>query len=279
VIARWGVGYDKIDVPACTARDVVLAITVDAVRRPVAEAVITLLLALAKCLPAKDRVVREGRWDLRGVAPAVGLRGKVLGSIGLGNIGSEVFRLAEPFGFGRKLAADPYAQPDHAASLGVELVDLDTLFRESDFLTINAFLSDATYHLINADRLAQMKPTAYLINTSRGPLVNETDLIAALEAGQIAGAGLDVFEEEPLPTDSPLIGMENVILAPHSLAWTDDLYRDNGLGACENILAVLRGEPPKYPVNREVLDRPGFQARLAANRDRWARSSGGDPAR
>ncbi|MEX1019144.1 MAG: NAD(P)-dependent oxidoreductase [Litorilinea sp.] len=270
VIARWGVGYDKIDVPACTANDVVLAITVDAVRRPVAEAVITLLLALAKCLPAKDKVVRTGRWELRGAAPAVGLRGKVLGSIGLGNIGSEVFRLAAPFGFGRLLAADPYADAAHAAELGVELVDVETVFRESDFVTINAFLSEDTHHMVNAAQLARMKPTAYLINTSRGPLVNQNDLVAALEAGHLAGAGLDVFEEEPLPADHPLTRMENVILSPHSLAWTDDLYRDNGMGACESILSVFQGNAPKYPVNRDVLDRSGFQARLAQNQARWA---------
>lgn len=275
VIARWGVGYDKIDVPACTENDVVLAITVDAVRRPVAEAVLTLLLALAKCLPAKDKVVRTGQWDQRGAAPAVGLRGKVLGSIGLGNIGSEVFRLAAPFGFGRVLAADPYADATRAAELGVELVDLDTIFRESDFVTINAFLSDATYHLVNAQRLAQMKPTAYLINTSRGPIVHQDDLVAALEAGQLAGAGLDVFEEEPLPADHPLTRMENVILAPHSLAWTDDLYRDNGIGACESILSVFQGMPPKYPVNRDVLDRAGFQARLQRNQARWTAAQSG----
>lgn len=272
IIARWGVGYDKIDVNACTANDVVLAITVDAVRRPVAEAVLTLLLALAKCLPEKDRVVRTGRWDLRGAAPAVGLRGKTLGSIGLGNIGSEVFRLVEPLGFGRKLAADPFADPQHAAALGVELVSMETIFEESDFVTINAFLSEDTYHLVNAEKLARMKPTAYLINTSRGPLVNQADLVAALEAGQLAGAGLDVFEEEPLSTDDPLTRMDNVILAPHSLAWTDDLYRDNGIGACESILSVFQGNPPKYPVNRDVLDRLGFQSRLEQNRTRWTRT-------
>jgi phosphoglycerate dehydrogenase-like enzyme len=274
VIARWGVGYDNIHVPACTAHDVVLAITVDAVRRPVAEAVMTLLLALAKCLPAKDRAVREARWDLRGAAPAVGLRGKTLGSVGLGNIGSEVFRLAEPFGFGRKLAADPYADPAHAATLGVELVDLETVFRESDFVTINAFLSDATYHLVNAERLSLMKPTAYLINTARGPIVNQADLVAALEAGRLAGAGLDVFEEEPLPADHPLTHMDNVILAPHSLAWTDDLYVANGVGACESILSVFQGNPPKYPVNRDVLEQSGFRARLAQNQTRWSAAAG-----
>lgn len=115
-----------------------------------------------------------------------------------------------------------------------------------------------------------IKPTAYLINTTRGPIVNEAGQIAALRAGQIAGAGLDVFEQEPLPTDSPLVGMDNVILAPHALAWTDDLYRGNGVGACESILAVFRGEMPRYPVNREVAERPGYQANLQELRQRWS---------
>jgi phosphoglycerate dehydrogenase-like enzyme len=269
VIARWGVGYDMIDVPACTANDVLLAITTDAVRRPVAEAILTLLLALAKQLPAKDQIVRTGRWDLRASAEGLGLRGKTLGSVGLGNIGSEMFRLLEPFELGRKLAADPYATNAHAAALGVELVDLETVFAESDFVTINCPLTDETRGLVNAARLAQMKPTAFLINTARGPIVNQPDLLRALQEKQIAGAGLDVFENEPIASDHPLVQLDNVILSPHSLAWTDELYRDNGVGACENILTVLQGEVPTYSVNRDVAEQSGYQKKLAALRTRW----------
>ncbi len=274
VIARWGVGYDMIDVAACTANDVLLAITVDAVRRPVAEAILTLLLALAKQLPAKDRLVRTGRWDLRGELPALGLRGKTVGSVGLGNIGAEMFRLLAPFGLGRRLAADPYARPEVVAELGVELVDLETLFQESDFIAVNCPLTPETRGLVNARLLSRMKPTAYLINTARGPIVNQDDLVAALEAGQIAGAGLDVFDPEPLPVDHPLTRMENVILSPHSLAWTDELYRDNSLGACENILQVFQGQIPRYTVNREVVQRPGFQAKLQVLEAAWQAAGG-----
>lgn len=275
VVARWGVGYDRIDTDALTANDVLLAITVDAVRRPVAEAILTLLLALAKKLPAKDRIVRTGRWDLKAQTFGLGLTGKTLGSVGVGNIGGDMFRLLAPFDLGRRIAYDPYTSPARAAELNVELVDLETVFRESDFVTVNCPLTTETKGIVNAERLALMKPTAYLINTARGPIVNQADLTAALLAGQIAGAGLDVFEEEPLDISHPLVQMENVILSPHALAWTDELYQLNGELACENVLAVLAGETPRWPVNRAVLERPGYQAKLAALRERWTALTGG----
>ncbi len=274
VIARWGVGYDMIDVPACTQANVLLAITTDAVRKPVAEAILTLLLALAKRLPAKERLVRTGHWEVKGAIPGLGLAGKTVGSVGLGNIASEMFRLLNPFDLGRRLAYDPYIAPVHAAALRVDLVDLPTLFADSDFVTINCPLNDQTRGLVDAHLIGLMKPTAYLINTARGPIVNERDLIAALQAGRIAGAGLDVFEQEPLPLDSPLLRMDNVILTPHALAWTDDMYRGSGFGVCENVLTVLRGEVPKYTVNRDVVARPTFQAKLRTLRERWMRLTG-----
>jgi phosphoglycerate dehydrogenase-like enzyme len=274
VLSRWGVGYDMIDVPACTAADVLLAITPDAVRRPVAEAIVTLIHALSMRLFDKDRLVRSGRWDKRAAVPSVGLRGKTLGSVGLGNIASEMFRLLEPFGLGRKLAYDPYPPAGRAAELGVELVDLPTLFRESDFVAVNCPLNEATQGLVDASLINQMKPTAYLVNTARGPIINQDDLLAALQQGRIAGAGLDVFATEPLPADHPLTQLENVILAPHALAWNDELYYDNSAHACENLLTVLRGEVPRHTVNRAVVDQPGFQAKLAALRERWRRLAG-----
>jgi len=269
VIARWGVGYDMIDVPACTTAKVLLAITTDAVRKPVAEAILTFFLALAKKLPLKDKLVRSGRWDLKAQASGLGMSGKVVGSVGMGNIGTEMFRMLGPFDVGRKLVFDPYIGPEKAAGLGVELVDLPTLFRESDFIAVNCPHTPETEGLIKADLFAMMKPTAYFVNTARGPIVKQADLTAALQAGQLAGAGLDVFEQEPLPTDHPLAHMENVILSPHGIAWTDDLYRGNGVGACESVLAILRGELPQYIVNRTVAEQPGFQQKLQALRERW----------
>jgi phosphoglycerate dehydrogenase-like enzyme len=269
IIARWGVGYDMIDVPACTEANVLLAITVDAVRKPVAEAILMFFLALAKKLPAKDRLVRTGHWDLKAEASGLGLSGKTAGSVGMGNIGGEMFRLLRPFDLGRLLAFDPYVTQEQAAQLGVELVDLPTLFKESDFVAINCPLNGETEGMINAELLSLMKPTAYLVNAARGPIVDQAALTAALQDGRIAGAGLDVFEQEPLPIDDPLTELDNVILAPHAIAWTDDLYRGNGVGACQNVLTILKGEVPKYTVNKEVVEQPGFQAKLKSLRDRW----------
>ena len=269
VISRWGVGYDMVDVEACTGADVLLAIATDAVRKPVAEAILTLFLALAKRLPAKDRLVRTGRWDLKAQFGGLGLQGKTVGSVGLGNIAREMFRLLRPFDLGRMLAYDPYASEAAAASLHVELVDLPRVFRDSDFVAINCPLNDQTRGMIDARLLSLMKPTAYLVNTARGPILNQDHLVTALQSGQLAGAGLDVFDPEPLPAGHPLVRMENVILAPHALAWTDDLYRGNGTAACQNVLTVLQGQVPQHTVNPEVVERPGFRRKLRALRRRW----------
>jgi phosphoglycerate dehydrogenase-like enzyme len=258
LVARWGVGYDMIDVDALTAADVALAITPGAVRRPVAEAILTFVFALATNLVEQDRIVREGGW--RGNLPRLGrnIRGRVLGSVGCGNIAREMFSMAQSLGFGRLIAHDPYA----SACPGVELVSMDELLAESDFLAVNCFLSAATRGLIGEAELRRMKPTACLINTARGPIVNEAALVRALNEGWIAGAGLDVFEKEPLPPDAPIRTARNCVLSPHGLAWTEELVRDNGIEACDNILSVARGEAPATVVNKEVLDRRGFQQKL-----------------
>jgi phosphoglycerate dehydrogenase-like enzyme len=263
VIARWGVGYDMIDVPALTEAGVALAITPQAVKRPVAEAILTLIFALAKNLREQDRLVREGKWRGQLSRMGHGLRGKTLGSVGCGNIAREMFRLAQPLGFGRLLAYDPFAAREEAAALHVELTDLETVFRESDFVTVNVPLNDATRGMIGAREFGWMKPAAFLINTARGPIVREDDLVEALRAGRIAGAGLDVFAVEPVARDNPLLALDNVVLAPHALAWTHELARDNTLEACDQILAVFRGKAPASIVNREVLSSPLFQSKLA----------------
>ncbi len=259
VIARWGVGYDRIDVAACTANDVILAITPDAVRRPVAEGIMTLIFALAKNLRTLDRMCRAGGWRENLPRNSQNIEGKTLGSVGAGNIAGEMFRMARAIGFGRLLAHDPLiaAAPD-----GVELVDLDTVLRESDFVAINCPLTAETRNRIGARELALMKPTAYLINTARGPIVNREALLAALGERKIAGAGLDVFETEPPPADDPLLKLDNVIVTPHAIAWTQECFRDNSRHACRNVQAVLEGRAPQYVVNREVLDRPGCRAKL-----------------
>jgi phosphoglycerate dehydrogenase-like enzyme len=257
IVARFGVGYDNVDVPACTRNGALLTITPDGVRRPVATNVITFVLALAQKLLIKDRLVRDGRWAEKLDHIGMGVTGRVLGVIGLGNIGAEVFRLAAPFGM-THIACDPVAPPAFARELGVELCDLDTLLRRADFVSVNCPLSDATRGLIGARELKLMKPTAYLINTARGPIVDETALYQALVAGQIAGAGLDVFEQEPTPKNNPLLALDNVIVTPHGLCFTDECLTGLARSAFASVLDVASGRAPKYVVNREVLRHPAL---------------------
>ena len=263
LIARFGVGYDTIDVPACTAAGVALTIAPDGVRRPVATAALTLILALAQKLLVKDRITREGRWSEKLDHIGTGLTGRVLGSIGIGNIGAELFRLARPFEM-EHIAHDPAADPRVAAELGIRLVDLDSLFRESDFLAVNCPLNPHTVGLVDARRLALMKPSAYLVNTARGPIVDERALTHALVERRIAGAGLDVFEEEPTPRDNPLLALDNVIVTPHAICFTDECMRRLAESAFRAAVSVAAGCAPAYMVNPDVLRHPRL-AGLAAD--------------
>ena len=265
-LARWGVGYDQIDAPAATEADVAVALTPLAVRRPVAEGIITLIMVLAKNVRELDARTRAGRWREGLTSKSICIQGRTLGSVGVGSIAGEMFRMAKGMGFGRLLGYDPYLTKARAAELGVELVDLDTVMRESDFVAVNTFLSDDTRGLVGEHELSLMKKSAYIINTARGPIIDEKALIAALQAGEIAGAGLDVLEEEPTPLDNPLLTMDNVILAPHSIAWTEESIRDNSLHSVRSVLSVYKGEAPPHVANPQVIDRPGFQAKLAARR-------------
>ena len=266
VLARFGVGYDTVDVDACTRSGVLLTITPDGVRRPVATAVITLLLALSHRLVEKDRITREGRWAEKAACMGIGLTGRVLGIVGLGNIGREVARLARPFDL-RILAADPYVTREQAAAAGAELVPLETLLRTADFVSVNCALTAETRHLIDAERLALMKPTAFLINTARGPVVDQRALTEALRARRLRGAALDVFEQEPADPTDPLFALDNVLVAPHAICWTDECFRDNGRSACRSILDVAAGREPRYIVNRAVLESPRLKAKLARYRE------------
>lgn len=262
-VARMGVGYDTVDVAACTAADIVLTITPDAVRRPMAVASLGYLLAITGRLLIKDRMTRRGPdgWAERTRHHGMGLTGRTLGIVGLGNIGLEFARLAAPLEM-RMIGHDPFVDPAAARAQGIELVALDDLFRRADVVSLNCPLTEATHHLVNAERLALMKPEAFLINTARGPVVDQPALVAALQAGTIAGAALDVQEQEPSPADEPLHALDNVILAPHALGWTDELWANMARINEADMRAVLRGEAPGNAVNPEVFERPGFQARL-----------------
>lgn len=254
LVARFGVGFDKVDIAACSAAGIAVSITPEAVRRPVAVAIIALMLALACRLPEKDRLARLGApgFARRAEAMGRGLEGRVLGSLGLGNIAGEMFRLAAPFGM-RFIAHDPHADPARAAALGVASVPLEALFEQSDVLALNAPLTAATAGIVSAARLARMKPTAFLINTARGALVDQAALAAALREGRLAGAGLDVFEPEPPSPEDPILAAPNLIAAPHALAWTDQGFAAIGAACIAAVQAVRAGRAPAHLANPEVL--------------------------
>ena len=222
----------------------------------------TLILALSHRLLEQDRATRAGEgWQRKLDLMGTGLEGRTLGLIGIGNIGGEVARLAHPFGL-RIIACDPYTTPEHAASLGVELVDRDTLLSTADIISIHCALTDETRGMIDAVCLARMKPTAFLINTARGPIVNQRALYDALVAGTIRGAAIDVYEQEPVDAAEPILQLDNVIVTPHAIGWTDDWARITGQSAVSGMLAVAEGRAPNFVVNKTVLDSPLFQEKL-----------------
>ena len=248
LVSRHGVGYDSVDVPAMTRAGVLVANTPTAVRRPVATIALLLVLALSHRLFTKDRLTRDGRWSERVEHMGTGLTGRTLGVVGAGGIGKELLRMAQTFDL-ELLAADPYADVPNK-------VPLDELMSQSDFVVVTCLLNDETRGLISAARIALMKPTAYLINVARGPVVDERALYEALAARRIAGAGLDVFEEEPTPASNPILKLDNVIVSPHALAWTDELFGNIAKSAIGALLAVQAGRRPEFLVNPEALAHP-----------------------
>jgi D-3-phosphoglycerate dehydrogenase len=264
VVARFGVGYDTVDTEACTNAGIALVITPDGVRRPVAVSIITFILALTGKLMVKDKLTREAAagFAKRSDYMGVGLVGRTLGSVGIGNIGAEMFRMAKPFDM-KFIAHDPYADKAVAKELGIELVGLEDVFRRADIVSVSCPLNSETRHLVNAERLALMKPTAYLINTARGPIVDQKALTNVLQERRIAGAGLDVLEQEPPDPDDPILKLDNVILAPHALCWTDQCFAGNGAADVKAVLEVQHGREPRGVVNRKVLTTDRWKKRLA----------------
>ena len=250
-VTAASVGYDSVDVPAITAKGIALTNTPIAIRRPVAVAALTLMFALAGRLFAKDRITRAGRWAERNDLMGMGLVGRTLGIVGAGGIGQELLRVSAPFGL-RRLVADPYANDEALGTLDACRVTLDQLMREADFVVVACLLNEETHHLIGARQLAQMKPTAYFINVARGPIVDEPALIDALRAGRIAGAGLDVFEQEPADPANPLLRMDNVIVTPHALAWTDESFHAIASDGLKSVLDFSLGRRPTHLVNPGV---------------------------
>lgn len=256
VIARHGVGLDNIDVKAATERSIYVLNTPDANAVSVAEHTILAMGALAKRMIPMDRATRKNRWEVRNEYRTVDLQGKTLGLVGIGRVGSMVARKAQAAFEMRVIAYDPFIQPEAAAQIGVTLVgEMAQVFREADVLSLHTPLTPETRNLVNAERLGLMKRSAYLINFSRGEVVEEAALVAALQRGTIAGAALDVFQQEPPEAENPLFRLENVLLSPHSAALTAECVVRMATGAAQGVVDLLTGGQPRWVANPEVLKR------------------------
>jgi D-3-phosphoglycerate dehydrogenase len=268
VIVQGSVGYDQIDLDAATAKGIMVANLFDYCIEEVADHAMTLTLACARRLRFMERVVQEGLWGrdrramMQRIGPVERLSLQTLGIVGFGNIGKLVARRASGFGF-RIVTADPYVQPDVARQHGAELLPLDELLRQADLITLHVFLNAQTRHLIGAPQLALMKRSAYLINTCRGPIVDEPALIAALRDGQIAGAGLDVFEQEPIGTENPLLKMENVIATPHVAVYSNRALELNRTQPFDEVARVLGGQYPRGLINRGLKEKIALREPVA----------------
>jgi D-3-phosphoglycerate dehydrogenase len=255
LIIRHGIGYDNVDVKACTKYGIQFAYQPDYCKEDVAEHAISLIFACARRIVRSRKTLEQssasGQWDFSGLFPFYRLDGKTLGILGCGRIGSRVFRKLRTFGF-RIISCDPYLDADARRALeeqGLTFVDKETLFRESDFLTVHTPLNDETRKIVNAETLALMKPTAYLVNTARGPMVDTPALAAALKSGKLAGAAIDVFEKEPPEPDFELFAIESAILTPHT-GWAsveaEQEIRDSILN---DIIAASQGKSARCVVN------------------------------
>jgi D-3-phosphoglycerate dehydrogenase len=247
VIGRTGLGVDNIDLPAAAERGIVVTYVPDYCMREVSDHAMALLLALVRKVTFSNKLVQSGRWEMAAVAPIHRIDGRVLGLVGFGNIPRAVVPKAKAFGL-RVVAHDPFVQPGLFKTAGVEAVSLDQLLAMSDFVSVHAPLTPQTRGLINAEVLGKMKKGALLVNTARGPLVDEAALIAALDTGQLGGAALDVVATEPLPKDSPLLGRDNVILTPHTAFYSVEALVELQTKCAIDVARVLSGEKPVYPV-------------------------------
>ncbi|OLC48212.1 MAG: hypothetical protein AUH43_10060 [Acidobacteria bacterium 13_1_40CM_65_14] len=251
IISRFGIGVDNVDLPAATAAGIVVTKVPDYCIDEVSDHALAFVLALARKIPFANAQVHAGRWEMPAVVPIHRLRGSVLGLVGFGRIPQLAAPKAASFGF-KVVAYDPYVASEIFTRAGVESVDFAQLLSVSDFISIHSPLLAETRNLFNADAFRRMKPTAYLVNTARGPIVDEAALAEALDAGQLAGAALDVMPQEP-PSGSPLLGRANVILTPHISFYSEESLVELQTKAAEEVLAVLTGKAPRNPVNPEVL--------------------------
>jgi D-3-phosphoglycerate dehydrogenase len=246
-IGRFGLGVDNIDLPAAAALGMTVTYVPDYCMQEVSDHAMALLLALARKVPLSNKLVQSGRWEVPPIVPIHRLAGRVLGLVGFGNIPRALAPKAKAFGL-RVVAQDPYAAADAFAAAGVEAVGLDQLLAMADFVSVHAPLTPATRGLFDAAVLGKMKKGAALINTARGPLVDEEALIAALDSGHLGGAALDVVAVEPLSKDSRLLGRDNVILTPHTAFYSVEALEELQTKCAADVARVLSGEKPIYPV-------------------------------
>jgi len=251
VIARFGVGVDNVDIAAATNARMVVTRVPDYCLDEVSDHTLALLLALVRKIPSSNARTQAGHWEMRAVVPIHRLRGTVLGLVAFGQIPQLVAPKAQAFGI-RVVTHDPYVSKQATDRAGVEQVEFDRLLEISDYISIHTPLLPATRHLFNADVFRRMKPTAYLINTARGPVIDEAALASALEQGHLAGAALDVMEQEP-PSGSPLFGRDNVIVTPHTSYYSEESLIDLQTKAAEEVVRVLSGQTPRTAVNPEVI--------------------------
>jgi D-3-phosphoglycerate dehydrogenase / 2-oxoglutarate reductase len=247
-IGRFGLGVDNIDLPAAKALGIAVNYVPDYCLREVSDQAVALLLTLARKITLAHQLVQSGRWDVAPLVPLRRLEGQILGLVGFGNIPRMLAPKAKAFGL-KVIAHDPYVTKEILSAAGVEGVSFDDLLARSDFISVHAPLLPATRGLINASAFAKMKKGAYLINTARGPLVDESALIAALDSGQLGGAGLDVVASEPLPKDSPLRGRDNVILTPHTAYYSVEALEELQTKCASDVGRVLSGEKAIYPIS------------------------------
>ena len=254
VVVRYGIGVDSLDLEAASEHGIYLANVPDFCVDEVSDTAMGLILATTRKIFMLSAQVKKGIWDRESPKPVYRLRGQVLGLIAFGKISRALALKAQPFGF-KIVTYDPYVSTDDLADYPVESVDLETLLEDSDVISIHSPLTEETRHFIGEDELRKMKKTAFLINTARGPIVDEEALYRALKEGWIAGAGLDVLEVEPPKEDNPLIGLENTVITPHYASYTEESSREVRVKAAENIVQTITEGRPKYPVNPEVKDK------------------------
>jgi D-3-phosphoglycerate dehydrogenase / 2-oxoglutarate reductase len=247
VIGRFGLGVDNIDTKTAAELGIVVTYVPDYCMHEVSDHAMALLLALARKIPLSNKLVQAGRWEMPAVVPLRRLVGQVLGLVGFGNIPRALVPKAQVFGL-KVLAYDPYAAADVFVSHGVEAVSFESLLERSDAISVHAPLTPATRGLINAAAFARMKKGAVIVNTARGPLIDEPALVAALDSGHLGGAALDVVTAEPLPKDSALIGRDNVILTPHTGFYSVEALDELQTKCATDVASVLSGKPPVYPV-------------------------------